>query len=53
MKSNTKCIFTDISQSLPKIKISYNNTTDMNTTKSSGIKDYSSTFELRKKEVGM
>ena len=51
MKSNTKCIFTDISQSLPKIKISYNNTTDMNTTKSSGIKDYSSTFELRKKEV--
>ena len=51
MKSNGKYIFTDISQSLPKIKISHNNTTDMNTTKSSGMKDYSSPFELRKKEV--
>ena len=51
MKSNKQCIFTDISQSLPKIKISQNNITDMNTTKSSGIKDYSSPFELRKKDV--
>ena len=51
IKSNKKCIFTDISQSLPKIKISHNNTTDMNTTKSSGIKDYSSPFELKKKDV--
>lgn len=51
IKSNGKCIFTDISQSLPKIKISHNNTTDMNTTKSSGMKDYSSPFEIRKKEV--
>ena len=49
--SNGKFIFTDISQSLPKIKISHNNTTDMNTTKSSGVKDYSSPFELRKKDV--
>ena len=49
--SNGKIILTDISQSLPKIKISHNNTTDMNTTKSSGMKDYSSPFELRKKDV--
>ena len=51
LNSKGKCIFTDISQSLPKIKISHNNTTDMNTTKSSGMKDYSSPFELRKKDV--
>ena len=51
IKSNKKCIFTDISQSLPKIKISHNNTTDMNTTKSTEIKDYSSPFELKKKDV--
>ena len=51
MKTNGNCIFADISKSLPKIKISHNNTTDMNTTKSSGVKDYSSPFELRKKNV--
>ena len=51
MKSNRKCIFTDISQSLSKIKISHNNTADINTTKSSGMKDHSSPFDLRKKEV--
>jgi len=51
IKSNKKCIFTDISQSHPKIKISHNNTTDMNTTKSTEIKDYSSPFELKKKDV--
>ena len=51
LNSKGKCIFTDISQSLPKIKISHNNTTDMNTTKSSGMKDYSSPFELRKKDA--